>query len=85
MFKCHGVQLSSSMIYAQMSLDLDLSPSHTHRHTHSQYHLWLFGFQDISLAVKESTAAQLEAIIVKYEQAAKLKRKLYLTLKHSTL
>lgn len=46
-----------------------ISLSHIYTHTHtrmcarcSPHHLWLFGFQDISLAAEKSTAPQLEAI-----------------------
>lgn len=58
-FKCHGVQLSSSVFYAQMRrLDLDLSPSHTGAHAcvYAAAHITsgFFGFQDISLAVRRS-------------------------------
>lgn len=38
--------------------------------------VWVFFvFQDISLAAKESAAAQLEAIKVKYEEAVELRKK----------
>lgn len=36
---------------------------------------FFFFFQDISLAVKESTAAHLEAIKIKYEEAVELRVK----------
>lgn len=46
--------------------------SHNFRQPH---YLWLYGFQDVSLAAKESSAAQLEAIKIKYEEAVELRRK----------
>lgn len=90
-FKCHGVQLSSSVFYAQMRrLDLDLSPSHADVHAWarcSPHHLWLFGFQDISLAVEKPTAPQLEPIWGDWDKRRQLgwRRKFNLTLKHPTL
>lgn len=36
---------------------------------------WLDDFQDISVAAKDSTAAQLEAIKIKYEEAVELRKK----------
>lgn len=38
-------------------------------------YLCFLGFQDISLAAKESAAAQLKAIKVKYEEAVELRKK----------
>lgn len=39
------------------------------------HHRWPFGFQDVSLAAKASSAAQLQAIKIKYEEAVELRRK----------
>lgn len=90
--RCHGVQLSLLMLYAQMR-GLDHTRTQTwmqkgliywgliycwfctHIYTQTTHYLCLFGFQYISLAAKESTAAQLQAIKMKYEEAAELRRK----------
>lgn len=56
-----------------------------HAHAHTQIHTpspldnhitsGLFGFQDISLAAQKSTAAQLEALKIKYEESVELRKK----------
>lgn len=46
--------------------------SHLIDNTHS---FWFLGIQDISVAAKESTAARLEAIKIKYEEAVELKKR----------
>lgn len=57
----------------------DLHFAHTLAHTSKSnrrpHYFWLLGFQDISLAAKDSTAAQLEAIKIKYEEAVELRKK----------
>ena len=58
---------------------LQLHFAHTRAHTSKSdrrpYYFWLLDFQDISLAAKESSAAHLEAIKIKYEEAVELRRK----------